>query len=161
MPHIHDLYDFTASALIIHKNRILLLHHKKLDTWLQPGGHIELNEDPEETLWREIKDETGLTKNHLTIIEPLVNRPRTSDSKQLPLPFDMNVFNYGDHPTHKHIDICYLLISDTDQIKVSSESNDIKWFTESELDKMQDLLYPNMYNRAKYVLRYVKENIHG
>ncbi len=52
MPHIHELYDFTASAYILHptESKILLLLHKKLGKWLQPGGHIELSEDPLQAL---------------------------------------------------------------------------------------------------------------
>ena len=33
------------------KRKFLLIKHKKLKKWLQPGGHIELNEDPEEALF--------------------------------------------------------------------------------------------------------------
>ena len=40
---------FTASALIIDKSRVLLLYHKKLNVWLHPGGHVEENENPDET----------------------------------------------------------------------------------------------------------------
>lgn len=32
---------FTASAIIIKNNKVLLIWHKKLNVWLYPGGHIE------------------------------------------------------------------------------------------------------------------------
>ena len=51
---------FTASALIIDNGKVLLLHHKKLGVWLYPGGHIEKNETPDQTVAREVKEETGL-----------------------------------------------------------------------------------------------------
>lgn len=51
---------FTASALIIENKKVLLLFHKKLGVWLYPGGHIEDYENPEEALFREVKEETGL-----------------------------------------------------------------------------------------------------
>ena len=41
----------------------LMVNHKKLGKWVQPGGHIELNEDPEEASLREVFEETGLTLN--------------------------------------------------------------------------------------------------
>ena len=51
---------FTSSALIVHNEKVLLVYHKKLDVWLYPGGHVEENENPDETLVREVKEETGL-----------------------------------------------------------------------------------------------------
>lgn len=152
MPHIHKLYDFTASAFIVFEDKVLLLHHKKLNTWMQPGGHIELHEDPEETLWHEVEDETGLKKENLTIIEPVKERPAVPNAKQLPLPFDSNVFKYGDDPVHKHIDFCYLLKSNTDKISRNHESNDIRWFSRHDLESMKAELWPDIYNRAIYVL---------
>ena len=51
-----------ASAIIIKGNKILLIHRKKegREYWVFPGGGIEDNETGEETIVREIKEETGL-----------------------------------------------------------------------------------------------------
>ena len=52
---------FTASALVLNEERkVLLLYHKKLNVWLYPGGHVENNETPDETVVREVLEETGL-----------------------------------------------------------------------------------------------------
>ena len=52
---------FTASAIVINNERkVLLVYHKKLNVWLYPGGHIEPYETPDETVIREVKEETGL-----------------------------------------------------------------------------------------------------
>lgn len=60
MPHIHERYDFVVNAFIVFNNKVLLVHHPKYDKWLPMGGHVELDEDPEEALFREIEEETGL-----------------------------------------------------------------------------------------------------
>jgi ADP-ribose pyrophosphatase YjhB (NUDIX family) len=52
--------DFTVEAFVVHHNRVLLIYHKQLQKWLPLGGHIELNEDPEQALVREITEESGL-----------------------------------------------------------------------------------------------------
>jgi ADP-ribose pyrophosphatase YjhB (NUDIX family) len=60
MPHIHEWMDFTVEAFVVHEHRVLLIDHTQLDKWLPLGGHIELDEDPEQALFREIMEESGL-----------------------------------------------------------------------------------------------------
>jgi ADP-ribose pyrophosphatase YjhB (NUDIX family) len=60
MPHIHELMDFTVEAFVVYEDRVLLIYHKQLHKWLPLGGHIELDEDPEQALFREIREESGL-----------------------------------------------------------------------------------------------------
>ena len=74
MPHIHDLYDFVVSVFIVHKNKILLVYHKNYQEWLPIGGHIELNEDPEQALYREIQEECGLKVKILAETPPIRHR---------------------------------------------------------------------------------------
>jgi ADP-ribose pyrophosphatase YjhB (NUDIX family) len=52
MPHIHELYDFVVTVFIVHKDKVLLVHHPRYGKWIPMGGHIELDEDPEEALFR-------------------------------------------------------------------------------------------------------------
>ena len=45
MAHIHEKIDFTVAIFVVHEDRILLIHHRKLNKWLPLGGHIELAAD--------------------------------------------------------------------------------------------------------------------
>ena len=58
---------FTATTYIVHANQpITLLHyHRKLRTWLPPGGYLEKNETPFEAAIREIHEETGIQYHEL------------------------------------------------------------------------------------------------
>jgi hypothetical protein len=42
MAHIHERIDFTVAIFVVHADRVLVIHHRKLDRWLPLGGHIEL-----------------------------------------------------------------------------------------------------------------------
>ncbi|MFN2547625.1 MAG: NUDIX hydrolase, partial [Myxococcales bacterium] len=57
----------TGSGFVLDssRKRVLLLHHKKLERWLQPGGHGEGETDPRLVALREIEEETGLTAKDL------------------------------------------------------------------------------------------------
>ena len=60
MPHINNKIDFTVEVFIVYNNKVLLRKHDKYKIWLGVGGHIELDEDPNQAAVREVKEEVGL-----------------------------------------------------------------------------------------------------
>ena len=48
---------FTATGFVVDGSRTLLHWHKRLEQWMPPGGHIELNEDPVQAVLREIEED--------------------------------------------------------------------------------------------------------
>lgn len=139
MPHIHDLYDFTVSFYILHPNeKKLCLHfHRKLDTWNQLGGHIELDEDPMESLERELLEEAGLSPDDYTIAADR-SYPEIRGVKSYPAPFSVVIYNYGDSP-HKHIDLPYVLKSKKSKLEPQEdESAQIDWFNLEEIRIMHE-----------------------
>lgn len=135
MAHIHELIDFVVTAFIVHENKVLLVHHKELNWWLPVGGHIELDEDPEEALFREIKEESGISKEELTILSDKPNL-NPVDAKILYRPNFLDIHTINEK--HKHIGLNYLLLSRTDQVLLAEKEHyQIKWFTLTEVEKMQ------------------------
>ena len=129
MPHINELYDYTITAFIVNnKSEILLLHHPRYGKWLPVGGHIELDEDPEEALFREIAEETGLEAIPLTS-KPEVVSP---ESKFILTPNYVDV--HEANPPHKHISFTYFMESKFDDFKLSDEHTDMRWFSLNDLD---------------------------
>ena len=51
---------YTAGGMLIHQNKVLLVKHKKLGIWLNPGGHIDEGELPHQAAEREFWEETGV-----------------------------------------------------------------------------------------------------
>lgn len=76
MPHIHNepgQHDLTVSAFIVNsdlKPRLLIHKHKTLNAWLQIGGHVELHEDPWTAMLREIREETAIPIDQLSLYVP-------------------------------------------------------------------------------------------
>ena len=137
---------YCASAFVvdIESKKLLLVHHKDLNKWVQPGGHIEENETPEEAAIRETFEETGLD---IELIGP--HFPRKEDFIR-PLGIQKNVRENGDH-----IDITYIAVpKDKDKIKVNDESYDIKWFTIEELDSID--VFEDIKITFKYILEHLK-----
>lgn len=150
MAHIHELIDFVVSPLIVRDGRVLLVDHKELGRWLPPGGHIELDEDTDRALLREIQEETGLTADD---IEVLAERPEFGGENQVSLwrPQWLNIHRISDN--HRHIALYYLIRAKTDRIKLlPSEHNDIRWVSLEELNDLS-------FNVPRDVRFYAKEAI--
>jgi len=91
----------TASAIIVSADSAgpLLLHHRKLDRWLQPGGHGDPGEATGESVaLREALEETGLTG---LVLHPRAPRPLDVDVHDIPA--------RGPEPAHEHLDLRYLV----------------------------------------------------
>lgn len=132
MGHIHELNDFTISVFIVHENRVLLVHHKRYDLWLPVGGHIELDEDPEQALWREIEEESGLKQNQ---VEILSSKPKEKfkSSKFLLTPNFLDIHDIDEK--HKHIGLTYFAKAKTDKVVLSDEHYDMAWFSKDEIEE--------------------------
>ena len=101
MAHIHEKIDFTVAIVVVHEGKVLLIHHRQLDTWLPLGGHIELDEDPEQAALREAREESGLD------VELLGERPPTTEpgTRALITPRFLDIHRISD--THEHIGLIY------------------------------------------------------
>lgn len=127
---------FTATVYIISKikdqYKVLLHKHKKHKIWLGIGGHIEKDENPIETLLREVKEETNLKINLLQRrllktkgVEELVC-PITILQEKLP--------PYRNEAAHFHIDLIYFAICKKPaKIKMKEAYG---WFSEKDLEKL-------------------------
>lgn len=151
MPHIHDLIDFTVAAYIVNNGKVALVNHLQLKKWMPVGGHIELNEDPEEALFREIKEETGIDKSQLTVLS---SKPEivSSGTKFLFTPSFLDIHKITD--SHRHVGITYLLESKTDKlILAGDEHKGISWFSLSELEEEKVDISPAIKFYASEAIR--------
>lgn len=149
MSHIHDLYDFVVSVFIVHKNKVLLIYHKKYKEWLPIGGHIELDEDPEEALYREIKEESGLK------VQILAQTPDIRHRGVKPLPTPSFVDAHRIDAKHKHVAFVYFGVSSTDKVKLHTrEHKEFRWLSKNELKSPEFKLTRSI---TFYCLRALKE----
>lgn len=136
MPHIHHLYDFTITAFITYQDKVLFVHHPRYGKWIAPGGHIELNEDPEQALIREIEEETGL-KTEIISTKPSIPG---SSRKLLPTPEFMDV--HEANAPHQHISFVYFAKALSDSFVLSDEHLAMKWFSQDDLASIEYNLDP-------------------
>lgn len=116
----------TASAFVLSPERdaVLLILHKKLKLWLQPGGHIEAADASlGEAARREVAEEVGL---------------------QLPASaagavFDLDIHaipGRKDEPAHEHFDVRFLFHSPTLVIATNDEVIDARWAPLANIEQL-------------------------
>jgi 8-oxo-dGTP pyrophosphatase MutT (NUDIX family) len=117
----------TGSAVVVSGDgtRLLLLHHRKLQRWLQPGGHADPGEGAGEVVaLREAREETGLDG---LALHPLAPRPLDVDVHDIPA--------RPGEPAHEHLDLRYLVVAPAAAAAptlAADEASDLRWFTWAE-----------------------------
>ncbi len=111
-----DPTHVTASAIVVGKSGVVLHLHKRLNMWLQPGGHIDSGEPIQDAAMREAQEETGLDLQHF------------GSAKTNPRFIHLDV-HPGPHG-HTHLDVRFLLLA-TNEIfaPATGESQQVKWFS--------------------------------
>ncbi len=108
---------FTASAFALHPagDRILLIHHAKLDIWVQPGGHIDPGDGAIlEAAAREAAEETGVVA-----LVPIVPGLVDVDIHEFPA--------RPDQPFHHHFDLRFGFVADAVDLGASDEVHEVRW----------------------------------
>lgn len=116
-----DPVHVTASAIVVGRRGTVLHLHRKARRWLQPGGHVDAGESPEQAARRETLEETGLGVEHP--------------------PDGPRVIHLDVHPAqqHLHLDLRYLLLApDADPAPGPGESPDVRWFGWDEAEAVAD-----------------------
>ncbi len=153
MPHIHEKIDFTVEVFIVHKDKVLLRVHDKFHMWFSVGGHIELDEDPVEAAYREVKEEVGLDIHIVGEAEG----PESGSMKNKGYTYLIPPKYLARHPvsdTHEHIVFVYFATADTEVLGEAineHERMETRWVKMEELGTM-DLL-PNVKFYAEEALK--------
>jgi ADP-ribose pyrophosphatase YjhB (NUDIX family) len=125
--------QLTVSGFVLRADgRVLLVNHPKLGAWIYPGGHVEPHEVPDQSLLREIKEETGLDVRLLDR-RPLDLEDAAADVSVLHRPY-LVLCEYISDPIkpHYHIDMIYLCAVVSGDLAFTAEVREAGFFNESE-----------------------------
>lgn len=132
----------SGSAWVLNKARshVLMMHHRKLDMWLQPGGHADNDPDMVRVVLNEVHEESGV---------PLENIHLVADEI-----FDVDVhtvYASAHDVRHEHYDVRLLVeIDDGVHVPGNDESHDIGWIP------LAEVLH---FNNARSFHRLVKKTL--
>ncbi len=116
----------TGSAWLVNRagTHTLLTHHKKLNKWLQPGGHVDGNPDVLQSALREAEEESGLSG-----ILPLSEDIFDIDIHAIP--------QHGSEAEHYHYDVRFAVhTTESEDYLVSDESHDLAWVNIQDVQQL-------------------------
>ena len=136
----------TGSAWVVNVagTHVLLTHHRKLDKWLQLGGHADGCPDVLSVAEREVFEESGLEG-----VVPIAAEIFDVDIHPIPA--------RKDEAEHLHYDIRYLFrAGPNERYIVSEESHDLSWIAVEELSRYTE--EPSMHRMAE---KWMKRRLMG
>lgn len=165
MAHIHTNsgeHDLTASAFVVRDDfpepRLLLHMHKKLGVLLQPGGHVELNENPWQAIEHELREETGYSFDDLEILQPKGTLKSITNAWLHPQPVVVNTHNFDSDGIHKHTDISFAFVAygEPTLLPEEGESRDLRWLSSEQLSQLDSTeIFENVREIGQYVLTHI------
>ena len=107
----------TASALVVSSRGVILHRHRLLGIWIQPGGHVDASESPDDAALRETLEETGLVAHHFDPVE------------LFHVDVHLGPRGHLGPDDHLHYDLRYaVLAAPLDPSPPEGESPDVEWF---------------------------------
>jgi 8-oxo-dGTP pyrophosphatase MutT (NUDIX family) len=115
-----------ASGVVISEGRLLTIYHPHLRRWLQPGGHLEDNERPDEAALRETLEETG-ARAHFHPWHAAHGFPIDIDVHMIP------ANPVRGEPEHLHFDFRYLMTCSLTEHENAELAT--RWSMQGDLDE--------------------------
>ena len=122
-----DMWGLTARGICEFEGKILLLKVRSksshdAEKWEIPGGKVKKGEFFDQALKREFMEETGLEINIDSLYNVIQNEYTACKTNE----------------RIKSVQLIMKVSSGTDEVKISAEHDDYKWFTHEELKELID-----------------------
>jgi len=121
----------TGSAWVVNpaRSHVLMLLHRKLNLWLQPGGHADGDPDIIQVVLKETAEESGVDLSQIHLLSEAI------------FDVDVHTVHASRHdPRHEHFDIRFLVeIDDTIPLPGNDESHQVGWIALEQISRFNNI----------------------
>ena len=135
-PKATSVVPSTTAVVQDEERRIVLVRRKDNDLWALPGGGMEPGESIEDTVVREVLEETGLVVEVTGLIGVYTN--------------PNHVMEYSDGEVRQQFSLCYTTVLKGGELRFDDESTDIAWVAAEQIQSLP--MHPSMRLRIDHFL---------
>ena len=122
---------FSVAVYARRGDRVLVIEHRRLRTWLPIGGELEAGETPLEAAHRELREETGLAGRFRALVDALDGVPA-------------GLLGYEEHPAGskgQHLNFVFVTeVADGAEVTPNDEFGAWRWVDRGELERLDSPL---------------------
>lgn len=144
--------EFVVAAYPVLAGSVALVHHRALDRWLPPGGHIRPGETPDDAAIREVREELGLA---VQLVDEDGPDPRSWTDGVLLLKRPITMRREVIDSAHHHVDLVYAAVAEDGLLHPNEEELiAAQWFSSDALKR--DCISPDVRAAAHRAIEVVE-----
>ena len=137
---------FSVAVYARRGERVLVIEHRRLQTWLPVGGELEGNETPLEAAARELREETGLAGAFRPVIGALDGVPP-------------GLIGYEEHQAgSKGLHMNFVFVCEVPaqaEVVPNDEFGNFRWVNGAELERLESPLNVRQFGFVALAARWV------
>jgi 8-oxo-dGTP diphosphatase len=131
-------YLWVAAGYLVQRDRVLLVSHRRLNSWVPPGGHVEVNETFAQAAEREFFEETGVPVKAVSATTKAYLGDSVSIPEPVPFYIDTELEGFARRAMVHFYFVC--LVDELNEAHIrpaAREIEEVRWFDMNQVEELE------------------------